>query len=101
MHFLRRHVIAILAAMLGVGEASGAVLEVAMQPTYNDGPLLLEALRYQNAAGETLSVTRLSYLLSGFALEREDGTWTEIADQYAWMDAAKRRSVVRFENVPE
>ena len=51
---------------------------------------MLDALRYQNGAGETLSFTRLSYLLSGFALEREDGTWEELPESYAWLDVAKR-----------
>jgi len=42
---------------------------------FHGAPLLLDSLRYEDAARETLSVTRLSYLLSGFALQREDGSW--------------------------
>ena len=80
--------------------ASGAALEIAVQPKFNGSPLLLDSVRYQNAAGETLSVTRLSYLLSGFALEREEGGWVEVPNQYAWMDAEKRRTVVRLEDLP-
>jgi cytochrome c peroxidase len=62
--------------------------------------LLLDSLRYKNAAGETLSITRLSYLLSGFALERADGVWVELPGQYAWMDAAQRRAFIRFDGAP-
>jgi len=80
--------------------ASATTLEIAVQSKFNGEPLLLDSLRYQNAAGETLSVTRLSYLLSGFALQRDDGSWLEVPNQYAWMDAEKRRSVVRLENLP-
>lgn len=84
-----------------VGAGWGATLEIAVRHTFQGEPLLLDSLRYQNAAGETLSVTRLSYLLSGFAVEREDGVWVEVPDRYAWMDAAMRRTVVRFEDLPE
>ena len=92
--------LSILAIALSACGASGSALEIAVRHTFGDGPLLLDSLRYQNAAGETLSVTRLSYLLSGFAVEREDGVWVEIADRHAWMDAARQRTVVRFDDVP-
>ena len=69
-------------------------------PGSGGDPLLLDSVRYENAARETLSVTRLSYLLSGFAIERGDGVWVEVANQFAWMDAAKRRTVIRLDGVP-
>ena len=81
--------------------ASGASLEIAVRHTFNGDPLLLDSLRYENAGRETLSVTRLSYLLSGFAVEREDGVWVELADRVAWMDAERRRTTVRLDDVPE
>ena len=80
--------------------AAGASLEVAVRHTFNGDGLLLDSLRYENAGRETLSVTRLSYLLSGFAVEREDGVWVELADRVAWMDAERRRTTVRFDDVP-
>lgn len=83
------------------GAGWGATLEIAVRHTFQGEPLLLDSLRYQNAAGETLSVTRLSYLLSGFAVEREDGVWVEVPDRYGWMDAATRRTVVRLDDLPE
>lgn len=79
----------------------GAALQIVVRPTFHGDPLLLDSLRFQNGAGETFSVTRLSYLLSGFALERVEGGWVEISDQYAWMDAAQRRMEMRLESVPE
>src|SRR5438477_331983 len=81
--------------------AVAATIEVAVRHTFNGEPLRLDSLRYQNAAGETLSFTRLSYLLGGFAIEREDGVWIEIPDRFAWMDAAKQRTAVRFDGLPE
>ncbi len=79
--------------------AWGATLELAVRHTFNGAPLLLDSLRYENAAGEILSVTRLSYLLGGFAIEREDGTWIELPDQHAWMDAAQRRTSLRLDGI--
>jgi len=98
-----RLAIALLAAALSAGfgpVAHGATLEIAVRHTFGGEPLLLDSLRYENAARETLSFTRVGYLLSGFAIEREDGVWVEIADQFAWMDAAKRRTAVRLDGVP-
>jgi cytochrome c peroxidase len=77
-----------------------ANLEVTIEPVFNGEPLRLDSLRYENAAGETQSFTRLSYLLSGFAVEREDGTWIEFPGTTAWMDAAARRNAVLLENAP-
>ena len=91
----------VLALLLPASAAFGAVLEIAVRHTFCDSPLRLDSLRYQTAAGETLSFTRLSYLLSGFALEREDGGWVELPNRYAWMDEEKQRTTVRLESVPE
>ncbi len=71
-----------------------------MQHSVNGNMLLLDSLRYRNAAEETLSFTRVSYLLSGFALQREDGTWLEIAHD-AWLDAGKRRATTLLPGVAE
>ena len=102
-HLKTRHplLIALFALALHVHAASGTTLEIAVRHTFHGDPLLLDSLRYENAARETLSFTRVSYLLSGFAIEREDCVWVEIADQSAWMDAAKRRTVARLDGVPE
>jgi len=101
MQYLHRKFATVLALLLLASAARGAALEIAVRHTFSDGPLLLDSLRYRTAAGETLSFTRLSYLLSGFALEREAGGWVELPDRYAWMDEERRRTTVRLEGVPE
>ena len=60
-------------------------------------PLQLGALRYDNGSRETFSVTRLSYLLSGFAFQREDGSWLELTNSVLWFDAEKARTEGRLE----
>jgi cytochrome c peroxidase len=78
-----------------------ARLEVSIDPVFNGEPLRLDSLRYQTAADETLSVTRLSYLLTGVALQRQDGLWVEFPKSRAWMDLAARRNVLKVEDVAE
>jgi hypothetical protein len=56
-------------------------------------PLLLDSLRYQHKhSGETYSITRASYLLSGFALQRATAPGWKLAGHVAWMDALKKRT---------
>jgi cytochrome c peroxidase len=91
--------LALVGLLLAGPAAPGASLEVLVRPAFNGEPLLLDSLRYRNAAGETLSVGRLSYLLSGFGLERADGSWLEFTNAVAWMDAGQGRGAVRLEGV--
>ncbi|MDB6024046.1 MAG: hypothetical protein JWM68_269 [Verrucomicrobiales bacterium] len=103
MRFVRFHVV-LLFLLTGFGLVSsvlgqgGASLEIAVRHTFNGEPIELDSLRYKNAAGETLSVMRLSYLLSGFALQRDDGSWEELPGQFAWMDARQNRTSIRLEH---
>ena len=101
---LRRHcsLFLVLAGVfiLAAKVAQGVTLEIAVRPSFGGEPLLLDSLRYKNAAGETLSISRLSYLLGGFALEQPGGDWVELPGQYAWMDAAQRRAFIRIDRVP-
>jgi cytochrome c peroxidase len=75
-------------------------LEFTFSHRVNGEPLLLDSLRYANAATEIHSFARVSYLLSGFALEREDGSWVEMPDQYAWIDVASHRKTFRINDIP-
>jgi cytochrome c peroxidase len=81
--------------------AAAVTLQVDVAHVSGTVPLLLDSLRYRTKAGETFSITRASYLLSGFALQRGDGTWQELPGQIAWLDAAKRRTDFRLVNVPD
>ena len=79
--------------------AHAGTMQVDIVPRMGNEPLRLDSLRYRLPSGETFSVTRLSYLLSGFALEKTAGGWVELPGQVAWMDAAGRSSV-RLHDVP-
>jgi cytochrome c peroxidase len=88
-----------IAAVLAT-HAAASSLEIIIEPVFQGEPLRLDSLCYPNAAGETLSVTRLSYLLSGFALEQTDGQWVELPGTLAWMDSASRRNSVLLDQLP-
>jgi cytochrome c peroxidase len=75
-------------------------LEIVIRHTFNGEPLQLGAVRYQNAARESFSVTRVSYLLSGFALEQGDGLWLEFSNTVAWVDVEKGRASLRVPEIP-
>ncbi len=77
----------------------GAELELEFSPRWDGSPLLLDSLRYP-LAGETLAVTRLSALLSGFALESKESGWVELPRQFAWLDAGQRRLNTSLHDVP-
>ncbi len=89
-----------LALLLLTHSCLAATLEISLRHTFNGEPLQLDSVRYQNAAGETLSVTRAGCLLTGFALERSDGSWLEFTNALAWMDAEKGRTSLRIPEVP-
>jgi cytochrome c peroxidase len=94
------HAAAILGMSALAGLCSAARLEITIAPQFQGEALRLDSLRYQNAAGETLSVSRLSYLLSGFALQQENGAWLELSGTVAWLDAAARRQTVDLPDIP-
>jgi len=88
------------AALLLATAAFSSTLRLDVSLTAGDASLLLDSLRYANAAGETFSITRCSFLLSGFALQQADGTWLEMPGHIAWLDAERRRLDTSLPNIP-
>ena len=80
--------------------AKASSLTLAIEPRFDGEPLRVDAMLHRTAAGEMVSFSRVSYLLGGFALEREDGKWFEITGRHAWMDAATRRQEITFHDLP-
>ena len=80
--------------------AGGAVLEIKIAPQVVGADLQPASLRYATSAGEAFSITRVSYLVSDFALQRPDGAWLECSNSVAWMDAEQNRDSLRLAAVP-
>lgn len=93
--------ICLAATTVLAGSALGGTVRIVVQPSFRGEPLVLDSLRYRNAAGEALSVTRLSWFLSSIALRKADGEWLAMPDTIAWLDAAKRRTSFEISEAPE
>lgn len=85
---------------LAASIASAGDIPVHIQHRFGSEPLITDSLRFSNNAGETLSITRLSYLLSGFEVRSEDNTWFALPEQHAWVDAGRRRTSFLLRGVP-
>ena len=77
-----------------------ATLHIEITPKFSGESLQPASFRYQTSAGETFSITRVSYLVSEFALQHSDGSWLEISNSVAWLDAEQNRNSVRLEKIP-
>src|SRR4051794_16825081 len=77
----------------------GSSLRIQLNPQFAGESIQPNSLRYQTVAGENFSVTRLSYLLSGFALERPDGSWLELTNSEAWVDLDTGRNSVELKAI--
>jgi cytochrome c peroxidase len=80
--------------------ATAGDLTLRIIPAVPAGELRLNGTPVKNTDGETWTVTRLSYLVSGAALRRVDGTWLELQDEPAWLNAATSRNLVPLKNIP-
>ena len=97
---MRRRFLTVLALASGCLPLQGSDLEFVFLPNFAGTPVLADSLRYENSSKETLSFTRISLLLSGFALEKETGGWVEFPGQNAWLDLEKQRWDFRLTDIP-
>ncbi|MEM7383673.1 MAG: MbnP family protein [Verrucomicrobiota bacterium] len=82
-------------------EGTPTSLRVSIRHVVDGRPLLLDSLRYKNGdQADTFSVTRLSYLLSGFSLETDEGQTVRLEDEVAWVDLSSRRTVFSLGRIP-
>jgi cytochrome c peroxidase len=63
-------------------------------------PLKLGQSVYTDAAKRPISITRCDFLVSQFALRREDGSWLETKDWSACIKPTENRTRSRVEGVP-
>ncbi len=94
-------IMAIIALVLSHPAPSSATnLEVNIVPRFNHAPLAFDALTNQTAAGQTISVTRLDFLLSDVALRRTDGAWLEQTNWFAYINASEGRTGFSVRDIP-
>ena len=76
-------------------------LRLRVMPQVSGEPVQAASLRYETGAGESYSITRFSMLLSGFAVQRVDGSWSELPDAVAWMDLEENRNLATLGPFPD
>ena len=90
----------IIAVVGGGFSLEAASLRIEISPRVAGEIIQPASLRYTSSAGETFSITRVSYLLSEFALQRTDGSWLELTNSAAWLDLEQNRNSFLLENIP-
>lgn len=95
----------IVTAVFTAGPVAAAPLPtrdigIEVQPYWGTRPLLLTAEQGTDAAGAAMTVSRLDFLLSGMALQREDGTWWESKDWFACIRCDMGKRTALLEGVP-
>jgi cytochrome c peroxidase len=79
---------------------AAADLQVNFIPQFNRAPLGFDALKYQTAAGQKISVSRLDFLASEIALHRADGVWIGQTNWFAYVSARDGKTNFSLENIP-
>ena len=77
-----------------------STLEISFKHLIGDKLIRHNSLRYQNSSAEEYSSSRLSYLVSGFALQSVDGEWIDLEDTIAWIDSIHSRTRYRLDSIP-
>ena len=95
-----RKIIFRLAVSGAISTTSATTLQIQITPKVSGENLQPASFRYQTSAGETFSITRVSYLVSNFALQRNDGSWLELSNSVAWLDFDANRNSIWLEKIP-
>lgn len=80
--------------------ASGASLELNIVPQFKGAPLVFDSLTNSIATGQKISVTRLDFLMSDFALHRAGGLWVPLTNQFGYVSARDGHNSVTLSNTP-
>ena len=80
--------------------AAAADLRVDFIPQFNGAPLGFDALKYQTAAGQKISVSRLDFLASEIAMRRADGIWIGRTNWFAYVSTRDGKTNFSLENSP-
>ncbi|HEY5297585.1 MAG TPA: MbnP family protein [Verrucomicrobiae bacterium] len=80
--------------------ANAADLQINFVPQFNGAPLTFDALTNQITGGQKISVMRLDFLLSDFALHETNGVWIERKNIFAFIGARDGKTSFTLANVP-
>jgi cytochrome c peroxidase len=77
-----------------------ATVTVTIEHRWGAAPISFHHVCLTNAAGNVLSVTRLSYLISGIRLHASSGEIVKVDRQFAFLNPVEGRSSFTISNVP-
>src|SRR5215207_10154345 len=72
--------------------AVAETLTIAFEPLWGGKALPFGQMVLTNVSGQTLSVTRLDFLVSDFAVRRSDGTWLCDTNEPAFLSLGQGRT---------
>src|SRR5581483_139932 len=98
MRFAKTSRVVLFIALFCCADVIASQLDVEIAPQFRGAPLLLDQAEFSIASGETISVTRLDFLVSDIALRREDGSWWEARDFAGYMSTAEKRNTLHIAN---
>ena len=90
----------LFAALACAVASRAATVRVEVGHVFGDRALQLGELNCTNSAGDVLSVTRLDYLLSDFALVTAGGGTVALTNQFAYLSAGGGRTRFELRDVP-
>jgi cytochrome c peroxidase len=74
-------------------------LKINITPYFSGALLIFDSMTNLSAAGQKISVTRLDFLLSDFALAREDGTWLSPTNAVAFLGLREGRTNFQLNSI--
>src|ERR1041385_2222075 len=81
----------LLLSLAGTLSSAGSDLRVQFVPRFNNAPLAFDSLTNTTVAGQKISVTRLDFLISDFALRNTNGIWLERTNFFAYVSVREGR----------
>lgn len=93
--------VALVGSLIGTNPTlADSPLHLTFTHHVSDQPLHLDSLRYENAAAETWSATRISYLVSGLTLHAGPDTPAFVSATDGFIDAATSRTRWSLPQIP-
>ena len=80
--------------------AEAETLSVAIETHWDGKPLAFDSIANTTSAGQKISVTRLDFLLSNISLRKTDGSWLQLTNTFAFINAREGRTKFNLNNLP-
>ena len=90
----------LLFPLLLAASAGASDLNVDFISQFDGAPVAFDAIKYQTAAGQKISVTRLDFLASDIALRRDDGTWIGQTNWFAYIGTREGKTSFVLPGIP-